>query len=250
MPPAVALLCTALLAGFWAIERKAFLQAMLSRPVVVGACLGLVWGTPCLGIAIGCALELFFLGEVNIGAALPGNDLWASLAALTFAAGLNAAASETWRPSALFALAVTLGVLFARLGRRADSLQERRCVRLCKQSMDAACRVPTARLFLAGCAPPALMSMAVVALTFGLGLGAGHLGGHFWTHALPRFSANLVPRLARASDLTALAMTLAAAAIALSALDVARARLTAAIAALLATAIFVATRGLFIWSAT
>ena len=42
----------------------------------------------------------------------------------------------------------------------------------------------------------------------------------------------------------------AAAAIALSALDVARARLTAAIAALLATAIFVATRGLFIWSAT
>ena len=249
MPFALALLCTALLAGFWAIERKAFLQAMLSRPVVVGACLGLVWGMPCQGIAIGCALELFFLGEVNIGAALPGNDLWASLAALTFAAGLNAAAPETWRPSALFALAVTLGVLFAHLGRRADSLQERRCVRLCEQVMGKADRVRTARFFLAGCALPALMTMAVAALAFALGLGAGLLAEPVWTHAMSRLSADLIARLTRASDLTALTMTLAAAAIALTALNVARARLSAAIAAAVTTAIFVVTRGLPFWSA-
>lgn len=235
------LLCTALLAGFWAIERKAFLQAMLSRPVVVGACLGLIWGMPALGIAIGSVLELFFLGAVNIGASLPGNELWASLAALTFAAGLSAADLPLFRGPALLVLALCAGLPLARAGRHFDGVQERLNARLSERARERAAFVPSARLAISGSWLSALLAIALCLLAWSAGMALSHL-------AAP-IAHEPSATLERALGFAALSMALASAAVALATLDVERALLVASAAALLALVLFFALEGAVPWAA-
>lgn len=245
MPLPAAILCTALLAGFWAIERKAFLQAMLSRPVVVGACLGLVWGMPWLGLAIGSVLELFFLGAVNIGASLPGNELWASLASLAWAFGLSAAALPAPRGSAILVLALAFGLPLARVGRHFDGLQESLNIRLSEQAQAGGreALLPSARLLLAGSGLSAVLAIALSLLAWAIGLGVGTILAIAAT--LP---SRLTTALDRAFDFAALSMTLSSAALALSTLDIERALLAASISALIAIAVFFAMTGAIPWT--
>jgi hypothetical protein len=123
-----AALTAALLAGLLAIERKAFLQAALSRPLVASTLLGLVFGEPALGLSMGAALELFFLGAVHLGAVLPDNELFTASAATGCAAGL-VQASALPAPAAL-AVGALIGLPAARLGRWADRGSERLNARL------------------------------------------------------------------------------------------------------------------------
>src|SRR5438270_2150466 len=66
------------LAGLWggllALERRAFLQAMFSRPLVAATGMGLLLEDVQSGLFVGVLLELFHLGAANLGAALPEND--------------------------------------------------------------------------------------------------------------------------------------------------------------------------------
>ena len=61
-------------AGLAAVERKGFLQAMLSRPVALAPAVGLALGDLQGGLLLGPPLELLWLGAVNLGAALPANE--------------------------------------------------------------------------------------------------------------------------------------------------------------------------------
>ncbi len=63
-----------LVAGLAAVERKGFLQAMLSRPIVLGPLTGWALGDVPAGLLIAPALELLWLGAVNLGAAVPVHE--------------------------------------------------------------------------------------------------------------------------------------------------------------------------------
>ncbi len=119
---ALPFLLSALASGLLAVERRAFLQAMASRPLVAGAVIGLCFGRPVEGLALGAMLELFFLGGVNMGAALPDNELFAVVAATSCACTLMAH-TTTPAPSAL-ALSALVALPAAKLGRWADQLSD------------------------------------------------------------------------------------------------------------------------------
>src|SRR5260370_10124980 len=77
-----------LLGGLLAVERRAFLQAMFSRPLVAGTGIGLVMDDLSSGLYVGLVLELFHLGSANLGAALPENDTLAATGVASAAAGV------------------------------------------------------------------------------------------------------------------------------------------------------------------
>jgi PTS system mannose-specific IIC component len=124
----VGLLALAAVAGLAAVERKGFLQAMLSRPVVLGPLAGLACGDPAAGLLVGAPLELLWLGAVNLGAALPLHE---SVGTAAIAGGAALAAQRAGIPAAAAAaLAAAVGLPFSVAGRRADALVERANQRL------------------------------------------------------------------------------------------------------------------------
>jgi PTS system mannose-specific IIC component len=64
----------ALVAGSAAVERKGFLQAMLSRPIILGPLTGWALGDAAGGLLLAPVLELLWLGAVNLGAAVPVHE--------------------------------------------------------------------------------------------------------------------------------------------------------------------------------
>jgi len=69
-----------LVAGLAAVERKGFLQAMLSRPIILGPLTGWALGDAAGGLLISPALELLWLGAVNLGAAVPVHEALGTVA--------------------------------------------------------------------------------------------------------------------------------------------------------------------------
>ncbi len=123
------------LAGLWgglvAVERKAFLQAMLSRPLVAATVMGGLLNDVASGLAVGLVLELFFLGTANLGAALPENDTLAATGTSAAAATLTTATGAGSTP-AMWSLAVLLFIGLGRVGRKSDRLLEGYSARLAR----------------------------------------------------------------------------------------------------------------------
>ncbi|HSN16048.1 MAG TPA: PTS sugar transporter subunit IIC [Anaeromyxobacteraceae bacterium] len=117
-------LVVGLIAGFAAVERKGFLQAMISRPIAVAPLAGLALGDVQGGLVVGASLELLWLGAVNLGAALPVHE---TLGAVAAAAGavLAGKALGTGVTPAVAVLAVLGCAPLAVVGRKADVLAER-----------------------------------------------------------------------------------------------------------------------------
>ncbi len=113
----------ALVAYAGQIERKAVLQAMLSRPIVTGAILGFLLGDLPSGLLLGVLLELLWLGGINIGANLPDNEVVGAGAVV--GAAIIASGSQPVTPE-LATLAVVLLSPLARVGRHMDLAVERR----------------------------------------------------------------------------------------------------------------------------
>ncbi len=115
-------LVLALVAGLAAVERKGFLQAMLSRPIALAPLVGWSLGDLEGGLLVAAPLELLWLGAVNLGAALPVHEALgtAAIAGGTVLAGraLGGATPE------IATLAVLLCAPLALLGRKADRLVE------------------------------------------------------------------------------------------------------------------------------
>jgi PTS system mannose-specific IIC component len=112
-----------LIAGFAAIERKGFLQAMLSRPIALAPLVGLAMGDAAGGLFVAPPLELLWLGAVNLGAALPVHETLGT-AAIVGGAVLAGQALGTGVTPAVAMLAVLLCAPLALLGRSMDRLVE------------------------------------------------------------------------------------------------------------------------------
>ncbi|MEN9798259.1 MAG: hypothetical protein RL653_1955 [Pseudomonadota bacterium] len=110
--------------GFCAVERRGFLQAMLSRPLVGGTVMGLLLGDVQAGLYVGLLFELYHLGAASLGASRPENDTLAATAGAAFAASL---ARSNGAPSvpALWSLGVLACGGLGLLGRAVERQLER-----------------------------------------------------------------------------------------------------------------------------
>ncbi len=116
-------LVLALVAGLAAVERKGFLQAMLSRPITLAPLAGWALGDLQGGLLVAAPLELFWLGAVNLGAALPVHEALGT-AAITGGAVLAGRAYGDGTSPEIAILAVLLCAPLALVGRKADRLVE------------------------------------------------------------------------------------------------------------------------------
>lgn len=116
-------LVLAVVAGLAAVERKGFLQAMLSRPIALAPLAGWALGDLRGGLLVAPPLELFWLGAVNLGAALPVHE---ALGTAAIAGGAVLAARALGVPVSpdVALLAVLVCAPLALAGRKADRLVE------------------------------------------------------------------------------------------------------------------------------
>ena len=128
-------LLLALLAGLAAVERKGFLQAMLSRPIALAPLTGLALGDLPGGLLLGPPLELLWLGAVNLGAALPPHETLGA-AAVAGGAVLAGRALGSGVTPAVACLTLALVATLAVLGRSTDRLIEEWNVRLAARAED------------------------------------------------------------------------------------------------------------------
>jgi mannose/fructose/N-acetylgalactosamine-specific phosphotransferase system component IIC len=107
------------MAGLAAVERKGFLQAMLSRPIVLAPAVGWALGDATGGLLLGPPLELLWLGAVNLGAAVPVHE---ALGTAAVAGGAVLAAHRMGGPVTpeVALLAALLALPAALLGRWAE----------------------------------------------------------------------------------------------------------------------------------
>lgn len=112
-----------LVAGLAAIERKGFLQAMLSRPIVLGPLTGWALGDTEAGLLLGPVLELLWLGAVNLGAAVPAHEALGT-AAVVGSAVLSSQEMGGEVTPQIATLAVLLAVPAALLGRAGERAAE------------------------------------------------------------------------------------------------------------------------------
>ncbi len=177
-----AYLALGLVAGLAAVERKGFLQAMLSRPIALGPIAGLALGDARGGLYVAAPLELLWLGAVNLGAALPVHEALGTAAiaggtVLAFRTLEHSAAAGPALLPAVAVLAVALCAPLALLGRRADRLVERWNERLCARAE---------RLLQAGrAAAAARQNLYGLALPFGIGFVLAPLGAAVAAAAIP-----------------------------------------------------------------
>jgi mannose/fructose/N-acetylgalactosamine-specific phosphotransferase system component IIC len=108
MPTTLHIALLGLWGGFLALERRAFLQAMLSRPLVAATVAGLALGDAETGVAIGVFFELWHLGGASLGAAHPEHETWSTLVSLGLAIGMGIASQADATP-AMWGLAILLG---------------------------------------------------------------------------------------------------------------------------------------------
>jgi mannose/fructose/N-acetylgalactosamine-specific phosphotransferase system component IIC len=79
----------ALLAGIFSIDRSAFGQFQISRPLVAAPILGLVLGCPAQGAIIGLVYELLFLRSLPVGSFIPNHPLFPSLVSVLLVGTYN-----------------------------------------------------------------------------------------------------------------------------------------------------------------
>ncbi|MBN2539282.1 MAG: PTS sugar transporter subunit IIC [Deltaproteobacteria bacterium] len=97
---------------------RVFLQAMISRPVVVGPVIGMALSEPFTGLIIGAFIELLWIDRSPVGLYIPPND---SIAAVLATAGAILAGRESGHPPReLVALTILLFLPFGILAQRFD----------------------------------------------------------------------------------------------------------------------------------
>lgn len=74
-------LIVALVGALISLDRTAFLQIMVSQPIVAGPIVGYVLGDPVTGLMIGSVLELFWIGALPVGGSVPPNETAAAVIA-------------------------------------------------------------------------------------------------------------------------------------------------------------------------
>lgn len=119
------LLVTGLWGGMMALERRAFLQAMVSRPLVAGTVMGLLLDDVQAGLYVGLVFELLHLGGASLGTAQADHDTLPAVAGAAFACQLGIAGAAPATP-AMWALAVLVAMPLGAAGRRLEARLDQR----------------------------------------------------------------------------------------------------------------------------
>ncbi len=131
------LLVTALWGGLMALERRAFLQAMVSRPLVAGTLMALLLGDAWAGLYVGLVFELLHLGGASLGGAHPDHDTLPAVSAAAMAAALGHASGSDATP-AMWAVAILICAPFGRAGRMLENRLDARARKYFGRAVTAA----------------------------------------------------------------------------------------------------------------
>jgi PTS system mannose-specific IIC component len=126
MTDAQLIICLSLLAGALALDETAFLQAMISQPLVASSIAGLAAGNLGIGLAVGATLQLVWVGVLPVGAAPFPDGAVAGVAGVGVGVLLSRAGLDGGLP---LAAAVLTGVIAGSLGQPVISLVRRINVR-------------------------------------------------------------------------------------------------------------------------
>lgn len=159
------------LAMFAGLDRVAFLQFMISRPIVAAPLAGWIMGNPLVGLEVGVLLELLWLGRHPVGASIPPDDTQVAIGATVLALSMQRLLGMSGMPVVILCVLTAIplgkcGQLFERLARHANGLLLKRNNALSVSSSQA-----LERLHLMGLVNFAIASLA----TFTLILLAGTL---------------------------------------------------------------------------
>ena len=116
------------------LDRLAFAQVMISRPIVAGPLTGIFLGEPLLGLQVGMLTELLWLGRLPVGATIPPDDTQIAVGGTFLATFLTAAGSDPEPVNIAIGLLVAMplaksGQLFDHMARRANDLVSQRAER-------------------------------------------------------------------------------------------------------------------------
>ena len=85
------LMLVALIGAVLSLDSHAVAQVMVSRPLVCGALVGLLFGDPAIGLLIGVLLELVWIGKLPIGISIPSDITLPTVTAVVLSIHLKAA---------------------------------------------------------------------------------------------------------------------------------------------------------------
>jgi mannose/fructose/N-acetylgalactosamine-specific phosphotransferase system component IIC len=133
----IQLLLTSVWGGLMALERRAFLQAMVSRPLVAATVTGLLTDDVLAGLFVGLVFELLHLGGASLGGAHADHDTLPAVAAAGLAASVGHALGSDATP-AIWALAILLCAPFGRAGRLLENRLDTRARKYFGRALTAA----------------------------------------------------------------------------------------------------------------
>lgn len=105
--------------GLFCLDRI-FIQAMISRPVVIAPFVGLLLNNPYAGLIVGALVELFWIDRIPVGNYIPPNDSIVAVLATSIAVLAGQSLGGTTRE--IIALAILLAVPFGIIAQRMDIL--------------------------------------------------------------------------------------------------------------------------------
>lgn len=114
-------LLAAFVGALISLDRTAFLQIMISQPLVAGTVVGFSLGDAVTGLTIGSVLELLWIGAVPVGSSVPPNETSAAVIAtsVSIIAGRHTG-SVNALPMHLMVLSILLAIPLAMIGQRID----------------------------------------------------------------------------------------------------------------------------------
>lgn len=114
----VEIILISFIGGLLCIDRV-FIQAMISRPIVVAPVIGIFLGNPYAGLMIGAILELFWMDRIPVGIYIPPNDSIAAVFATSMAILAGNATGVVSKE--LIALSILLAIPFGLLAQKVDA---------------------------------------------------------------------------------------------------------------------------------
>ena len=120
-----------------ALERRAFLQAMLSRPLVAATVIGLLLNDALAGLYVGLVFELLHLGGASLGGAHADHDTLPAVAGAALAAGMGEASGSDATP-AMWAFSILVCAPFGRAGRLLENRLDARARKYYGRALTAA----------------------------------------------------------------------------------------------------------------
>lgn len=112
------IICISFAGGLLCLDRV-FIQAMISRPIIIAPVIGIILGNPYAGLIVGAIIELFWIDRIPIGIYVPPND---SIAA-AFACSLTVLVGQSLGAvtNELTALAILIAIPFGMLVKKIDA---------------------------------------------------------------------------------------------------------------------------------